>query len=225
MVYVGRSFCCLLIFFLLCVNCRAMRKSVCVLRASFCAKNQFLMYVHTIMSRIGSVFVLVRLRTEECGYRKCLCLGCSWCFFILVTVFVGYLRVVAGISPSIWSYTVYIYGSGRLWVVAEYLWAWNCVAGSSSGQVQQLPLSPQRRHFWITAIRRVGQNHIYTVYIRYSWQENHQIYGHIRCIYIRFWLTLAICLTLSVFAWQGAEEDRCSNCFCLSREDIFGGYC
>jgi len=23
----------------------------------------------------------------------------------------------------------------------------------------------------------------YTVYIRYSWQGNHQIYGHIRCLY------------------------------------------
>jgi len=30
---------------------------------------------------------------------------------------------------------------------------------------------------------RAGQNHIYTVYIRYFWQGNHQIYGHIRCIY------------------------------------------
>jgi hypothetical protein len=30
---------------------------------------------------------------------------------------------------------------------------------------------------------RVGQNHIYTVYIRYFWQGYHQIYGHIRCIY------------------------------------------
>jgi len=30
---------------------------------------------------------------------------------------------------------------------------------------------------------RVGQNHIYTVYTRYFWQGNHQIYGHIRCIY------------------------------------------
>jgi hypothetical protein len=30
---------------------------------------------------------------------------------------------------------------------------------------------------------RVGQNHIFTVYIRYFWQENHQIYGHIQCIY------------------------------------------
>ena len=32
-------------------------------------------------------------------------------------------------------------------------------------------------------ICRVGQNHIYTVYIRYYWQGNHQIYGHIWCIY------------------------------------------
>jgi len=30
---------------------------------------------------------------------------------------------------------------------------------------------------------RVGQNHIYTVYIRYFWQGFYQIYGHIRCIY------------------------------------------
>ena len=29
----------------------------------------------------------------------------------------------------------------------------------------------------------VGQNHIYTVYIRYFWQGNHQLYGHTRCIY------------------------------------------
>ena len=28
----------------------------------------------------------------------------------------------------------------------------------------------------------VGQNHICTVYIRYFWQGNHQIYGHIRCV-------------------------------------------
>jgi hypothetical protein len=31
-------------------------------------------------------------------------------------------------------------------------------------------------------VYRVGQNHIYTVYIRYFWQGNHQIYGHIRRI-------------------------------------------
>ena len=32
-------------------------------------------------------------------------------------------------------------------------------------------------------IYRVGQNRIYTVYIWYFWQGNHQIYGYIRCIY------------------------------------------
>jgi hypothetical protein len=30
---------------------------------------------------------------------------------------------------------------------------------------------------------RVGQNHIYTVYPRYFWQGDHQIYGHIRSVY------------------------------------------
>ena len=30
---------------------------------------------------------------------------------------------------------------------------------------------------------RVGQNHIYTVCIRYFWQENHQIYSHMRCMF------------------------------------------
>ena len=37
--------------------------------------------------------------------------------------------------------------------------------------------------FYVALICRVGQNHIYTVYIRYFWQRNHQIYGHTRCIY------------------------------------------
>jgi len=35
-----------------------------------------------------------------------------------------------------------------------------------------------------THICRVGQNHIYMVYIRYFGQGNHQIYGHIRYIYV-----------------------------------------
>ena len=30
---------------------------------------------------------------------------------------------------------------------------------------------------------------IYTVYAQYFWQGNHQIYGHVRCVYIRFWPT------------------------------------
>jgi len=39
-----------------------------------------------------------------------------------------------------------------------------------------LPLSAE-------TMPRVGQNHIYAVYVRYGWQENHQKYGHIRCTY------------------------------------------
>jgi hypothetical protein len=39
------------------------------------------------------------------------------------------------------------------------------------------------RMFDFCLIPRVGQNHIHTVYIRYFWQGNHRIYGHIRCIY------------------------------------------
>ena len=35
----------------------------------------------------------------------------------------------------------------------------------------------------IPYIHRVGQNHMYTVYIRCFWQASPEIYGHIRCIY------------------------------------------
>jgi len=41
----------------------------------------------------------------------------------------------------------------------------------------------RNKKFVVRSIRRVGQNHIYTVYIRYFWQRNHRIYGHIRCIH------------------------------------------
>ena len=37
---------------------------------------------------------------------------------------------------------------------------------------------------------RVGQNHIYTVYIPYFCLGNHQIYGVYIYVYIRFWPTL-----------------------------------
>jgi hypothetical protein len=46
-----------------------------------------------------------------------------------------------------------------------------------------LVLNPQLSTQSSVHMCRVGQNHIYTVYIRYVWQGNHQIYGHIRCIY------------------------------------------
>jgi len=52
-----------------------------------------------------------------------------------------------------------------------------------NGQKERLRymLDAQKRSFG--CMFRVGQNHIYTVFVRYFWQENHQIYGHIRCIY------------------------------------------
>ena len=47
----------------------------------------------------------------------------------------------------------------------------------------------------IYGVQGPGQRYIYiglarTIYTRYFWQGNHQKYGHIRCIYIRFWPTL-----------------------------------
>ena len=39
----------------------------------------------------------------------------------------------------------------------------------------------------VSLLFRVGQNHIYTVYIRYFWLGNHQIYG----VYIRIYTVLA----------------------------------
>ena len=63
---------------------------------------------------------------------------------------------------------------------------------------------------------RVGQSHIYTVYTRYVWQVNDQIYGPIRCIYT-VWPTLGICVWVCVFVcvcthplyfWQHSEQGR-----------------
>jgi len=34
--------------------------------------------------------------------------------------------------------------------------------------------------------------YMYGVYIQYFWQGNHQIYGHIQCVYMGFWSTLNI---------------------------------
>jgi hypothetical protein len=58
---------------------------------------------------------------------------------------------------------------------------WVCMCGivwHRRAEVSSILLS-----HWLALGIRVGQNHIYTVYIRYFWQGNHQIYGYIRCIY------------------------------------------
>ena len=76
---------------------------------------------------------------------------------------------------------------------------------------------------WLGFVCRVGQNHIYTVYLRCFWQGNHQIYCHIRCIYTVLaspicvcWPSPHICLTAhkhSVKAtwlnWEFALLSRC----------------
>ena len=36
----------------------------------------------------------------------------------------------------------------------------------------------------VRLVSRVGQDHIGMVYIRYYWQGNHELYSHIRCIYM-----------------------------------------
>jgi len=40
-----------------------------------------------------------------------------------------------------------------------------------------------RPHVIFILILRVGQNHMYTVNIRYFWQGNRYSYGHTRCVY------------------------------------------
>ena len=57
-----------------------------------------------------------------------------------------------------------------------FSWWWSCI---DRGSVQT---------GWPGHIHRVGQNHIYTVYMRYFWQGFHQIHG----VYIRFWPTLHV---------------------------------
>ena len=47
---------------------------------------------------------------------------------------------------------------------------------------------------------RVGQNHIYTVYIRYFWQGNHKMYGRIRSTYtvLANLMYVALCVCVCV---------------------------
>jgi len=112
-----------------------------------------------------------------------------------------YIRCIYGIfGRGITKYTI-IYGA--------YIQFWPTLNITQSIQLPTRPLPPfdvRRTHerfmrarvlrkaracgttctkvTWLfSTISRVGQNHIYTVHIRYFWQGNHQIYGHIRCIY------------------------------------------
>ena len=48
---------------------------------------------------------------------------------------------------------------------------------------RRLPLEAEVHALLTFIIPRVGQNHTCTVYVRYFWQGNYQIYGHVRCVY------------------------------------------
>jgi hypothetical protein len=64
-------------------------------------------------------------------------------------------------------------------------WAWNAQKVHTRIQIMDW-LAPRiicRQIDRSCCMCRFGQSYIYTVYIRWFWQGNHQIYGHIRCIY------------------------------------------
>ena len=72
-----------------------------------------------------------------------------------------------------------------------YIWAWACVSFAivlyTYEQLALLLCSWRwgacQSTFLAIIIYRVGMNCTYTVHLRYFWQGNHQIYGHIRCTY------------------------------------------
>jgi len=130
----------------------------------------------------------------------CMCVFVCVCVYVCVSISVGLARTIyirciysisAGKPPHIRSYTVYIYGSGQPYIsvyVCVCLFACVCVFmcvlvgviwENLYFKLAAVPAQRMSRNFY-----RVGQNHIYTVHIRYFWQETHQIYGHTRCIYI-----------------------------------------
>jgi len=75
--------------------------------------------------------------------------------------------------------------------------------------------SEQEHHVCVLCvfcICRVGQNHTYTVYIRYFWQGHHQIYGHIRCIYTV--LANPMCLSSHMYVCVCVRAGVCM-CVCV----------
>jgi len=62
------------------------------------------------------------------------------------------------------------------------IWVHMCTCGYSCSHRLQSLVSVPVWKIWVHMCR-VGQNHKYTVYKRYFWQGNHQIYVHLRCIY------------------------------------------
>ena len=118
----------------------------------------------------------------------CVCAHLHVCVCLRVCVCLCFYKCRAGQNHI---YSVYIYGSGQPYIsvyVCVCLFACVCVFmcvlvgviwENLYFKLAAVPAQRMSRNFY-----RVGQNHIYTVHIRYFWQETHQIYGHTRCIYI-----------------------------------------
>ena len=118
------------------------------------------------------------------GLRVRACVGGCVCARVLMGVDVGVGVGVYGTSPCLLISPFPISVQSRngccvnlhrhLWTLSQNCTLFLIDTGSPRCTVER--------------ICRVGQNHIYircmyTVYIRYFMQGNHQIYGHIRCIY------------------------------------------
>ena len=93
---------------------------------------------------------------------------------------------------SLWSVCLYLGAHVHMWVqlltLASFfgqcacIWVHMCTCGYSCSHRLQSLVSVPVWKIWVHMCR-VGQNHKYTVYKRYFWQGNHQIYVHLRCIY------------------------------------------
>jgi hypothetical protein len=73
------------------------------------------------------------------------------------------------------TYTVHIYGHIRC-VYTVHIYGANI-------RSYTLRIHGAHIRFWPTLVMSHEASRIYMVYMQYVWQDNHQIYGHIRCVY------------------------------------------
>ena len=125
--------------------------------------------------------------------------SCRWCFVSLMSHTI-YMWISTGCCfVSLMSHTKYVschwcfvsLMSHTKYIHSQHDWRRRlCSLVATPNTIMETEMS-----WWVNC--RVGQNHIYTVYIRYFWQGNHQLYGHYG-LYIRFWPTLVNGATASI---------------------------
>jgi hypothetical protein len=148
----------------------------------------------------------------------------------------AYTVLLAGRSPNIRCvYTVLANHSNDMRIGYCGTCNW-CIHGGTTGvgKSASIPLPSRSSTLkFLTSgslLFRVDQNHIYTVYIRYFWQGNHQTYGHILCIYavlanptdiatlsvlvcgsgLSVPACLSVCGCAQCSAWRGLKGAGCS---------------